>query len=210
MLARARRSRAVLAFCFTLLLVAANGAVPQKDARASVSIAVLFEALVGDTTTACIATPTEQHAVWEGGRIVTYTRVHIDDGIAGELGTGRETWVVTLGGIVGDVGQIVEGEATLRVGLPSLLFLRPDPSAAGGGAHIVTARAQGQFHVRVDPKTRLQTFQTSPAMGVLYPPPPSMLTRVRSRTLASDVIANRPVGDVSKDVASAWSRTHAK
>ncbi len=208
--ARALASRAVLAFALTLSLVAADGAAPQKDAHASVSIAVLFDALVADTTTACIATPTEQHAVWEGGRIVTYTRVHIDNGIAGQLGTGKETWIVTLGGIVGDVGQTVEGEATLHIGLPSLLFLRPDPAAAGGDTHIVTARAQGQFHVKVDPKTHLQTFRTSNAMGVLYPPQPSMLARVKSTTLASDVITNRPVADVAKDIASAWSRTHGK
>jgi hypothetical protein len=208
--ALARRSRAAFALCLASLLVAADGAAPQKDAYASVSIAVLFDALVADTSTACVATPVEQHAVWEGGRILTYTRVHVDKGIAGQLGTGAETWVVTLGGIVGDVGQTVEGEATLRIGLPSLLFLRPDLAATGGGAHIVTARAQGQFHVRVDPKTRLQTWQTSPAMGVLYPPPPTMLKSVKSTALAADVIANRPVDDVAKDIAAAWSRTHAK
>lgn len=213
MLAFARRSRAVLVFVFSALLLAADGAAPAKEAHASVSIAVLFESLVADTSTVAIVTPVEQHALWEGGRILTYTRVHLDQGIAGALGTGAETWVVTLGGIVGDIGATVDGEATLRVGQPTLLFLRPDAAAVQAGAagtHIVTGRAQGQFHVRLDPKTHVRTFQTSPARGALYPPPASMLKSVRITTLAADAIVDRPIDDVAKDIASLWSRTHGK
>ncbi|MEO6419820.1 MAG: hypothetical protein ABIP39_10460, partial [Polyangiaceae bacterium] len=140
-----------------------------QDASASVSAAVVFEALVRDTTSVGVATPVEQHSVWEGSRIVTYTRVHMESAVAGELKTSSDTWVVTLGGVVGEIGQSVDGEAVLHLGVPSLLFLRPDPSSAG--VHIVTARAQGQFPITLaaDKKQRLFTKSNSAGLILRHP-----------------------------------------
>ncbi len=178
-----------------------------KEAHASVSIAVLFDALVGDSTSVGVCTPVEQHAVWENGKIVTYTRVHVEEAVAGDLGTGSEAWVASLGGIVGDVGQVVDGEPTLHVGYPTLLFLRPDP--AGGGMRVVTARAQGQFPVKRDAKTGQRTFVEHASVGALYAPRPEMVKRVGSSRLAADAIVGRPVEEATRDIADAWRRLHA-
>src|SRR6185369_16256516 len=99
--------------------------------------------------------------------------------IAGELGVGAETWVASAGGIVGDVGQTVDGEPPLHVGVPALLFLRPDRSP---GIHIVTARAQGYFSVRVD-ADRVRRFRASNSVGMLLPPNKGLL--------AANVIVDR-------------------
>ncbi|HEY6459409.1 MAG TPA: hypothetical protein VIY73_04635, partial [Polyangiaceae bacterium] len=113
------------------------------DTRASVSIAVTWDGLLGESTAAVMATPIESRTVWENGRIYTYTRVHVDRAVAGELGAGAEPWVRTMGGVVGKVGQLVDGEAVLVCGQQSLFFLHPGVS----GTYLVTARGQGQFPV---------------------------------------------------------------
>lgn len=173
-----------------------------QEASASVSSAVVFEALVRDTTSVGVATPIEQHAVWEGSRIVTYTRVHMESAVAGELKTSSDTWVVTLGGVVGEIGQSVDGEAVLRLGVPSLLFLRPDPSSTG--VHIVTARGQGQFPITLgaDKKQRLFTKNNSAGLVLRHP-------STANQRLASEVIEGRPVEEATLEVANTWKRLHA-
>jgi len=187
------------------LACGAAGAVTARDAHASVSIAVTFDALVHDSTAAAIVTPVEQRSVWEGGRIYTYTRVHVDQGVAGSLATGGDAWVVSLGGIVGDVGQVVEGEARLHVGYPTFVFLRPDSQLAG--THVVTARAQGQFQIRVDPVTKSRRFIKNHGLGTLLPP---RVAGGAAPVLAADVVQDRLVDDVVRDVTAAWTKQHAR
>ena len=94
-----------------------------------------------------VVTAAESRAVWEDGRIYTYTHVRVDSrGRRRARQPGAEAWVRTMGGVVGKVGQIVEGEAAFAPGRPSLLFLRPGPV----GAYVVTDRGQGQFPVVTD------------------------------------------------------------
>jgi hypothetical protein len=170
-----------------------------RDARASISVAISFDALLRGSSAAVVATATEQHSLWEGGRIYTYSRVHVDTAVAGELHADDEAWVRTMGGVVGDVGQIVDGEASLTTGRPSLLFLRPSV-----GAYVVTARAQGQFGLYTDENLEVRARKSS-GVGALLPPqgasgPPAVL--------ASDVIHGRPVASSAKDIAAAWRRAH--
>ena len=54
--------------------------------------------------------------------------------------------VRTLGGRVGELGEIVHGEAELTLNETSLVFLTPDAS----GVELVTAMAQGQYPVAMD------------------------------------------------------------
>ena len=103
------------------------------DAQASVSIAVGFDALVKDADSVGIVTPVEAKSVWEDGRIYTYTRVKVEQAVAGELGTNGEGWVRTMGGVVGKIGQLVDGEPVLTTGKSSLLFMRKF-SKAGAAA----------------------------------------------------------------------------
>jgi hypothetical protein len=179
--------------------VALTLGVAVRDACASVSIAVTFDALVRGSTAIVLATAVEQRSVWEGERIYTYSRVHVDKAVAGELKPDEEVWVRTMGGAVGKIGQSVDGEAGFTVGRPSLVFLRRDPA----GTYVVTARAQGQFGLYID-EQRAVHVQKSNAMGALFPPkgPDANLP------LASDVIHGRALTDASKDIAAAWSRLH--
>jgi hypothetical protein len=183
-----------------------------NDAHASVSIAVTWERLLGDATSAAIVTPEDQRAVWENGRIYTYTRVHVDRVVAGDgsvKGDG-ETWVRTMGGIVGKIGQSVDGEAVLTVGRPCLLFLHAGPA----GTFEVTARAQGQFPVVADPvkKGALRIIKSG-ALGMLVKPTtqPAQVPLVSPRlVMAADKLHDRPIDDATKDIAVDWPRLHAK
>ncbi len=186
-----------------LLLCAALAAVApvlgERAAQASVSIAVTFDALLHDSHAVVVGTAAEQMPVWEEGRIYTYTRLHVDTAVAGELSRDDEVWVKTMGGVVGKVGQIVDGEAELTVGRPTLLFLRRTPSQSW----VVTARAQGQFGVYVDDQ-KIVRVKKSSGVGALFAPRGA----AAGAPLAADVIHGRIVTDVARDIAAAWSRAH--
>jgi hypothetical protein len=174
------------------------------DARASVSIAVTWDGLLRESTAAVLVTAFEGRAVWEGNRIYTYTRVHVDRGVAGELTTGDEAWVRTMGGVVGKVGQIVDGEPVLARGQTSLLFLHPI-AARPAGAFDVTARGQGQFAVVADEKTPPHLVRSTSAGALVAPRVPGPAATPR---LAADVVHGRAIDDVARDVTAAWSGTH--
>ena len=194
-------------FLFASLVAALAICAP---ADASVSIAVSFDALLHDSTSASVATPTEARAVWENGRIVTFTHVHVDRAIASDLKNGDKTWVASLGGIVGTVGQVVDGEPQLHVGVPYLLFLKPDPSATPG-TRIVTARAQGQYHLHTAKNSAgapIVKVIRNPSAGELLAP--KAIANGSIVKTAADAIADRAIDDVAKDVAAGWSKAHAK
>ncbi len=175
------------------------------DASASVSIAVTWDGLLHESTAAVLVTSIESRPVWENGRIYTYTRVHVDRAVAGELAAGSDAWIRTMGGVVGKVGQIVEGEAAFAPGEASLLFVHPGPV----GAFVVTARGQGQFPlVASDPKLPPRIIK-SYSVGMLVAPRVTAATTARPR-LAAEVLHDRLVQDVADDVASAWGAAHAR
>jgi len=120
----------------------------MREARATTALAVSLDELVSRSRGIFFGRPLDAHSRWEdvggGRRIVTYTRVEVEEPLEGELDS--EYLVRTLGGKVGDIGQIVHGEALLRVGEDNLLFLRKTRD----GAHVVTARAQGQYPLMDD------------------------------------------------------------
>jgi hypothetical protein len=174
-----------------------------RPAEASVAIAVTYDALVNASSAIAVTTAIEQQQVWEGGRIYTYSRLHVDTAIAGELNAGDEAWVQTMGGVVGKVGQVVDGEPVFTVGRPSLVFLHRLASAPSS-SFVVTARAQGQFGLYTDEQSRLRVRRSS-AVGALVPPPQGTHSE-----LAKDVLHGRLVDDVARDLATAWSRAHAR
>jgi len=192
--------RRLAAVCAVLAVLVA------ADARASVSIAVTWDGLLRESTAAALVTALEGRSVWEGNRIYTYTRVHVDRGVAGELTTGDEAWVRTMGGVVGKVGQIVDGEPVLARGQTSLLFLHPI-AARPAGAFDVTARGQGQFALVVDEKTPPHLVRSTSAGGLVAPRTAGPLAAPR---LAADVVQGRAIEDVARDVAAAWSRAHVR
>jgi hypothetical protein len=117
--------------------------------------------------------------------------------------------VKTLGGAVGDTGQMVDGEAVLRPGRQSVVFL-----STFEGSVVVTARGQGQFGL-VNDGTKLRLRKNAHA-GALLAPSPAMLSRVRAHTTdaeatlpAADVLDGKTVDEAAPHIAAAWSRTHA-
>lgn len=204
------------------LLASAALAVVPSDAGASVSIAVSFDSLVKDADDVVLITPTESQSVWEDGRIYTYTKVHVDQGVAGtDLTAGNDTYVRTLGGVVGKVGQLVDGEAVLTKDKPALLFLRK----LKAGSFDVSARGQGQYPVMVDAKTKERRISRNLNAGVLLPPkekavPASgVTTQSLSATdpvvtpgtairLAQEVLHEKKLEDGAREIATAWKRLH--
>ncbi len=77
--------------------------------------------------------------------IVTYSRLRFDVSSHGASGD-SETLVRTLGGRIGDLGEIVHGEAELALNETSLVFLMLDPD----GVELVTGMAQGHYPVALD------------------------------------------------------------
>ena len=188
----------------TALAGAAFAAPGETAAHASVAIAVSWEGLLEESSAAVIVTALEARAVWEDGRIYTYTHVRVDRSVAGELTLGGDAWVRTMGGIVGKIGQVVEGEAALIAGRSSLLFLHPGPV----GAFEVTARAQGQFPVvSNDPKLPPYVVRGH-AAGLIVRNAGNLAGR-SNVLLAGELLHGRSVDDAAREVTSAWNRTHA-
>ncbi len=182
-------------------------AIVSRDARASVSLTVVFDALLEESSSAAIATPLDAQSVWEDGRIVTYTHAHVDDVIAGSVD--HDVWIRTLGGEVGDVGQQVEGEATFTSGHRYVLFLKINAQ----GAMSVVARAQGEFPLETDSTTRGLRVQATLRVANL-PPRADIVARLQARAPeaaqpAVSVLAGKSVEDTRKLITSAWTRTHA-
>ncbi|MGH7269301.1 MAG: hypothetical protein ACREJ3_02630 [Polyangiaceae bacterium] len=190
------------------MTIAIPAVLVEPTAAASVSVAVTWTALLHASKAAAVVTARESVSVWENGRIATYTRVEVDRGLAGDV-PAREAWVRTLGGVVGHVGQIVEGEAVFAPGKRSLVFLCDGPS----GAYDVTARGQGQFPV-VDDDDRAGPAHVirSQSLGLIIAPrgvAPTSSQRGALK-LAADIVHGRTIDDVAAEVASAWSAAHAE
>jgi hypothetical protein len=120
-----------------------------RSALASVARAVPLEALTSRSQHVIVGEPLEAYSVWErvGGRkhIVTYTRVRAHELLAGKDPQAEELLVRTLGGTIGELGELVHGEAALRVGRRGVVFTMPSH-----GALAVTAMAQGHYPLRAD------------------------------------------------------------
>ena len=197
---RARAHLLLVALAGTLLFVFAM----LPEARGSVSIAITWDRLLGQSTASAVVMPIEARSVWEDGRIYTYTRVRVDHAVAGELADGSETWVRTMGGVVDKIGQLVDGEAVLEPGRPSLLFVHARPA----GAVEVTARGQGQFPLVTEEHSARPRIVRNGAVGALLAP--QVRVSSASTRLAADVLHGRYVDDVAGEIAADWSRTHAR
>lgn len=138
---------------------AAAVALPRR-AQASIARAVTLKELSADSQISVVGTALDAQSRWETvagrKRIVTTTRLRVNETIAGSA-PGAELLVRTLGGQVGDVGQVVHGEALLLIGEDSVLFL----ADIGGGEHAVSAMAQGHYPIRgtLRPSPRLSELR---------------------------------------------------
>jgi hypothetical protein len=132
-----------------------------RPARATLSRAVRVEELVARSRHVLLGEPLESYSAWEklGDRkhIVTYTRVRAHELLSGADPQQEEILVRTLGGRVGELGELVHGEARLRVGDRGVLFVMPVQDVLS-----VTAMAQGHYPLRRD-RAGIELLERSPA-----------------------------------------------
>lgn len=161
-----------------------------RPAEASVSIAVTLDQLVASASRVVVATALEERSQWEelagARRIVTYTRLRVDQTVAGE--PAEEVWVRTLGGVVDRVGQQVSGEAHLAIGAEALLFLTP----AKDGALVVAGMAQGHYPI-VKQADQAPRLAASPDLGAVLPRPGPTVS-------AREALVGSPLGEAIKAV----------
>ena len=143
----------------------ALGLLASRSALASLARAVPVEELVGRSQHVLLGEPLDAESVWEqvGQRrhIVTYTRVRTLELLAGADPRQDELLVRTLGGRVGDLGELVHGEAMLELGARGVLFVMPTR-----GALAVTAMAQGHYPLLHD-TTGIERLRRSPEANEL-------------------------------------------
>src|SRR3954465_2939878 len=105
------------------------GVLASGRALASVARAVPVGELVARSQHVLIGEPLDAESIWEqiGQRrhIVTYTRVRTLELLAGADPRQEELLVRTLGGRVGELGELVHGEAMIEPGARGVLFVMP-------------------------------------------------------------------------------------
>lgn len=190
----------------------ALGLVDAPPAQASVSVAVQFDELLQKSKAVAVIVPVEQRSVWEGRFIITYTKVHVDDGIAGDVQTGKDVWVVTRGGTVGNIGQSVDGEPVFHVGHPTLAFLREDiiddKAVAASGIYVVTGRAQGQYSiVGEEGRETKKRIMSHPAAGLLLPPKAAI--PAAPKPLAREILEGKTLDEARAVIVEGWRKLHA-
>jgi len=164
------------------------------DAHAAVSIEMSLDELVGYSARVVVAQPVERKSRWEevggGKRIVTYTRLVVEETVAGEAR--GEVWVRTLGGKVDKIGQQVSGEATFTLGERTMVFLEE-----AAGTTVVTGMAQGHF--RLKGKEGELVLAASPDVG-------SLLPRRGPVIAAREMLIGKKLGVATSAVRDAWKR----
>jgi hypothetical protein len=123
-------------------------ALPRRS-YASTARAVSLADLVARSTRVAQALPLERSTRFENfgdmRHIVAYTRLRVDDSFFGDT-TESEILVRTLGGHVGNLGEIVHGEAVLAINEACVVFLQRNPD----GIEQVTEMAQGHYPLASD------------------------------------------------------------
>jgi len=154
----------------------AVGALIGRPAGATLSRALPVGELVARSHHVLLGEPLDSYCVWEriGNRkhIVTYTRVRAHELLGGADPKQDELMVRTLGGRVGELGELVHGEARLRLGARSVLFVMPAREAL-----TVTAMAQGHYPLVRD-RSGSELLQRSPAAAEVLDDPSSAVRRL--------------------------------
>lgn len=107
-----------------------------------------LEELVASSSHVVVATPRLGDSMWEvvdgSRRIVTYTRLTVDEVLDDREPSDTELLLRTLGGQVGKLGQVVPGEAEVHAEQVCVAFLR----ARADGTFRVAGLSQGHYPLR--------------------------------------------------------------
>jgi hypothetical protein len=151
-------------------------------ASATLARALSLPQLVGLSRYCLVGTATDANSRWEtvgkSRRIVTYAQVQVTQPIDGRPPPDTTLMLRTLGGRVGDIGQLVHGEVRFQLGAPMVLFLAPDVDGILG----VTAMAQGHYPLRAE-TDGIARLQSSPDMPSLLSVEGSAVERLVKRTV---------------------------
>jgi hypothetical protein len=88
--------------------------------------------------------------------------------------------VRTLGGTVGEIGQIVQGEAVLEHGVPAVFFLRDSVP----GTYSVTGMAQGHYGLHADQAGAFRLLPSSHLPEFVNIDEEAAVARLRDKTVA--------------------------
>lgn len=125
--------------------------------------------LVQRSASVVVATPVSFESHWAimgaTSRLVTDVTLEVAWTLRGRDTTGQDIVVRTLGGTVGDIAQIVYGEARFSVGQTSLLFLVPGHE----GTWHVLGMAQGHYPLEPNGDGDWRLRQSPGLEGVLKP-----------------------------------------
>ncbi|HVJ16754.1 MAG TPA: hypothetical protein VM686_15040 [Polyangiaceae bacterium] len=156
------------------------GALLPDMAQAGVARGLPLEQLVRRSAHILRGRPLDAYSEWtrygDQRRIVTYTRVRVDEALVG--GGEAELLVRTLGGTVGKLGQVVHGEADLLLNEDCVAFLMPDRDGMLG----VTAMAQGHYPLASD-SSGVVRLNPSRQLSVLLDDKTSAVARLRGRSV---------------------------
>jgi len=151
-------------------------------AFATLARAITLPELVGLSRYALVGTATDAFSRWEAvgnsRRIVTYTRVEVTQPIDGRPPPDTSLMLRTLGGRVGDLGQLVHGEARFEIGAESVMFVAPDEDGVFG----ITAMAQGHYPLGADADSAIR-LRASPNVPALTRVEGSAVQRLAKRTV---------------------------
>lgn len=192
-LLRKTLSASVLGFASAALLLVA----PARTS-ASVGVGASLDELVRSSNGVAVVTPLDARSEWQDGRIVTFHRLRVESLVSG-TSPGSEVVVATLGGRVGKVAQVVEGEAAFPREERSLVFLR----ALSGGRSAVTARAQGQFRLRTTASGRFTLIRNG-RLGKLVAP------RGERGDVAALSLHGVSYESGVERIVTTWGRIHAR
>jgi hypothetical protein len=107
----------------------------------SVSLQALARGSRGVAVVTALTSESHYESLGRRRRIVTDTRVRIEEDIAKAGGMGTEVLVRTLGGAVGDVGERVHGQVRWALSKPCVAFLLQGPD----GVFYVNGMSQGHY-----------------------------------------------------------------
>jgi hypothetical protein len=163
--------------------LAGTALVLPRVASATLARAVTLPELVGLSQYALVGTATDANSRWESvgnaRRIVTYVRVEVTQPIDGRPPPDTALMLRTLGGRVGDIGQLVHGEARFELGAASVVFLAPDEDGVLG----ITAMAQGHYPLLAAAGERVLRLRASPNIPSLLRVTGSAVERLSQRTV---------------------------
>jgi hypothetical protein len=117
--------------------VSAVGASASATVVRSLSLPALVQGSRRIVVVTALGSTSHYEELGRRRRIVTDTRVRVDEGIAKTDDLDSELMVRTLGGSVAGVGELVHGQAQLVLGEPCVMFLLQGPD----GLHYVNGMA---------------------------------------------------------------------